>query len=366
MEMQPVMILAGGTGGHVFPALAVATELRQRGVPIIWVGTEKGIESKVVPAAGFQLAYMHVQGLRGKGLIQYLRAPIIISKALLEGLHIVKKYNPCALLGMGGFVSGPCGLIGVILRKPLIIHEQNAVVGLTNRILAPLSKVMFTGFPIQYKKARSEYTGNPVRNELMSMAEPTVRLTRPGKRKRLLIIGGSLGSLALNTVLPVAIKILSQTMQIDVWHQTGANKRERVVWSYQQDDMHVQVDEFINDMSKAYAWADLIICRSGAITLAELAAVGLGSILVPYPYAVDDHQTANARSFVEQGAACLLPESEMTAEKLASLLQTILLDEKRLVEMAKAAKKLSQTNASKRVANACMDACGCHESGEKK
>ncbi len=363
MDMQPVMILAGGTGGHVFPALAVANELKQRGVPIIWVGTEKGIEARVVPAAGISLVLMHVQGLRGKGLIQYLRAPIIIVKALLEGLRIVRKYQPCALLGMGGFVSGPCALIGVLLRKPLIIHEQNAVVGLTNRILAPLSKIMFTGFPIRHKKTRLEYSGNPVRSELMSMADPKVRLNRAGKHKRLLIIGGSLGALALNNLLPEVIKILSQTMPIDVWHQTGVNKRERVLWSYQQHDLHVQVDEFIEDMAKAYAWADLIVCRSGAITLAEIAAVGLGSVLVPFPYAVDDHQTANARSYVEADAACLLSESELTAEKLAMLLKTLLADDQRLISMAQAAKKLGQINASKRVADACMDACGCVMAG---
>ena len=352
------MILAGGTGGHVFPALAVAKELKQRGVPVIWVGTEKGIEAKVVPAAGFSLALMHVQGLRGKGIKQYFRAPFIVAKAMLEGLKIMRKYKPCALLGMGGFVSGPCAIVGVMFRKPLIIHEQNAVIGLTNRILAPLSDIMFTGFPVQSKKASVEYCGNPVRNELMSMADPKVRLNRSDKRKRLLIVGGSLGALALNELLPQAVKIICESMQIDVWHQTGANKRERVLWSYQQQDLHVQVDEFIDDMAKAYAWADLIVCRSGAITLAELAAVGLGSVLVPYPYAVDDHQTANAHSYVQANAACLLSESEATADKLAKLLMTLLSDQQRLLSMANAAKKLGQINASKRVADACMNACG--------
>ena len=358
MSGRPVMILAGGTGGHVFPALAVARELKQRGVPVIWVGTERGIEARVVPSAGFSLALVHVQGLRGKGMKQYLRAPFIIAKAMLEGLKIIRKYKPCAVLGMGGFVSGPCALVGVIFRKPLIIHEQNAVIGLTNRILAPLSEIMFTGFPIKSKKASIEYCGNPVRNELMSMADPKVRLNRSDKRKRLLIVGGSLGALALNELLPQTVKIISDSMQIDVWHQTGANKRERVLWSYQQQDIHAQVDEFIDDMAKAYAWADLIVCRSGAITLAEIAAVGLGSVLVPYPYAVDDHQTANAHSYVQANAACLLSESEITAEKLAKLLTTLLSDNERLLSMANAAKKLGQINASKRVADACMDACG--------
>lgn len=359
MTMSPVMILAGGTGGHVFPALAVAKELKQRGVPIIWVGTEKGLEAKVVPAAGFTLTLMHVQGLRGKGVRQYVRAPLIIARALMEGLKIVRKYQPCALLGMGGFVSGPCALMGVMLRKPLIIHEQNAVLGLTNRILAPLCKRMFTGFPIQHKKSNSEFSGNPVRKELMTMAEPVMRLNREDDHKRILIVGGSLGALALNNVMPEAVKIVTQSMKIKVRHQTGANKRERVLWSYQQDDLNAQVDEFIDDMSKAYAWADIIICRSGAITLAEIAAVGLASILVPYPYAVDDHQTENARSYVEANAACMMPESELTAENLAESLLTLLSDENKLLSMAEAAKTLGNNNASKIVADACIDMGGC-------
>jgi len=364
MSTQPVMILAGGTGGHVFPALAVAKELKQRGVSVIWVGTEKGIESKVVPAAGFSLTLMHVQGLRGKGIKQYIRAPLIIARALTESLKIVREYKPCALLGMGGFVSGPCALIGIIFGKPLIIHEQNAILGLTNRILAPLSKRMFIGFPVKDAKARMEYCGNPVRKELMSLADPKVRLNRNKDRKRLLIVGGSLGSLSLNNILPQAVKILSQAMHIDVWHQTGANKRERVLWSYQQEDLHAQVDEFIEDMPKAYGWADLIVCRSGAITLAEIAAVGLASVLVPYPYAVDDHQTANAKSYVEANAASLIPESEMTAEKLAEVLKALLSDDEKLLNMALAAKSLGQNNASQIVADACMQACGSEATGE--
>lgn len=364
MATQPVMILAGGTGGHVFPALAVAKELKQRGVSVIWVGTEKGIEAKVVPAAGFSLTLMHVQGLRGKGIKQYLLAPLIVARALTESLKIVRKYKPCALLGMGGFVSGPCALIGVLFGKPLIIHEQNAILGLTNRILAPLSKRMFIGFPVKNNKTRMEYCGNPVRKELMSLADPKVRLNRNKDRKRLLIIGGSLGSLTLNNILPQAVKILEQTMNIDVWHQTGANKRERVLWSYQQHDLHAQVDEFIDDMPKAYGWADLIVCRSGAITLAEIAAVGLASVLVPYPYAVDDHQTANAQSYVEANAASLLPETEITAERLAEVLQALLSDEQKLMSMALAAKSLGQKNASQVVADACIQACGSQVTGE--
>lgn len=365
MAMQPVMILAGGTGGHVFPALAVANELRDRGVPIIWVGTNKGIEARVVPAADFSLTIMSVQGLRGKGFLQYIRAPLIIMKALYESLAILLKYKPCVLLGMGGFVAGPCALVGVLLRKPLIIHEQNAIVGLTNRILAPLSRIMFTGFPIQYKKRQLEYCGNPVRSKLMSIESPEKRLAGRGNTKRLLIVGGSQGAASLNKFVPQALANISSSIQVDVWHQTGANRREATLERYQQSNLQVKVDEFIDDIDQAYAWADLIVCRSGAITLAEVAAVGLGSVLVPYPYAVDDHQTANALIYVEAGAAKLIPESEMSAEKLAEMLLTLLSCSEQLMNMACAAKKLVQGNASKRVADECMIACGCQMVGEQ-
>ncbi len=357
--MRPVMILAGGTGGHVFPALAVANELRDRGVPIIWVGTVKGIEAKVVPAEGFSLVTMSVQGLRKKGMTQYLRAPLIIMQALYESFRIVLKHKPCALLGMGGFVSGPCALIGVLLRKPLIIHEQNAIVGLTNKILSPLSRMMFTGFPIQYKKQKIEFTGNPVRKNLIGLADPKERLAHREGVKRLLVIGGSQGSVALNKVMPQAIQILSESMNVEVWHQCGTFGYEQTENDFQHLSIKSNVEPFIENVDKAYEWADLIVCRSGAITLAEIASVGIASILVPYPHAVDDHQTENARSYVSAGASCLVAEDDLTPEKLSGVIKSILEDDLKLINMACAAKKLSHINASKRVAEECMHACGC-------
>ncbi len=354
--MQPVMILAGGTGGHVFPALAVANELRDRGVPVIWVGTQKGIESRVVPEAGFSLAIMSVQGLRGKGWLQYLRAPLILFQALYESLLIVLKYKPCALLGMGGFVAGPCALIGVLLRKPLIIHEQNAIVGLTNRILAPLSRTMFTGFPVTSNKRNLEYCGNPVRSHLLNIPAPQQRLSGRDSTKRILIIGGSQGAASLNNYMPGALQTVCSTLAIEVWHQTGKNRKEAVVNEYKQYQVQAKVEEFIDNVDQAYSWADLIVCRSGAITLAEVAAVGLASVLVPYPYAVDDHQTENAKRYVEAGAAQLMHEAEMSSEKMAELLLN-LLNESTLLKMACAAKSLNSGNASKRVADECMNAC---------
>lgn len=352
--MRPVMILAGGTGGHVFPALAIANELQGRGVPVVWVGTEKGIESKLVPDAGFPLLTMHVQGLRRKGLLQYLSAPIIIIRALSESIKIVVKHKPCVLLGMGGFVAGPCSLIGVLLRKPLIIHEQNSVLGLTNRILAPLCKKMFTGFPIIDNRKKVEFCGNPVRKDLRNIEEPDTRLADRSGPKRILIIGGSQGAAALNEIVPSAIEILSASMPIEVWHQTGKGRMQDVVMAYQKFTSEVRVSEFVDDMAEAYRWADLIICRSGAITLAEIAAVGLASVLVPYPYAVDDHQTSNAQSFVTAGAASLVAESDLNASNLAELLTKLLNDSKQLVSMACAAKKLGTGNASQKIADECM------------
>ena len=353
------MILAGGTGGHVFPALAVANELRDRGVPVIWVGTEKGIESRVVPDAGFSLITMSVQGLRRKGILQYIKAPLIILQAMYESFRIVMRYKPCALLGMGGFVAGPCALIGVLFRKPLIIHEQNAIVGLTNRILSPLSSMMFTGFPIQYKKRKIEYSGNPVRSNLTTIDDPEDRLKNRGNCKRLLVLGGSQGSSALNRVIPEAVELMGKSIDLEVWHQTGASGFQEVTNAYQQAEIKSNVATFIDDVDQAYAWADLIVCRSGAITLAEIASVGLGSILVPYPHAVDDHQTANAKSYVAAGASYLMSETDLSSEKLANLLANILVDDSRLMKMACAAKELGKINASKRVADECMHACGC-------
>ncbi|MEM8845211.1 MAG: undecaprenyldiphospho-muramoylpentapeptide beta-N-acetylglucosaminyltransferase [Pseudomonadota bacterium] len=352
--MRPVMILAGGTGGHVFPALAVANKLHDRGVPIIWVGTEKGIESRVVPAAGFQLLTMRVQGLRRKGFMQYVRAPIIILQALIESLKIIVTHKPCVLLGMGGFVAGPCALVGVLLRKPLVIHEQNSILGLTNRILAPICNKMFTGFPILKDKKKVEYSGNPVRESLTTISIPEVRLKDRTSAKRILVIGGSLGAMALNKIIPQAIEKISSTMQVEVWHQTGKDRNKEVLNNYLKFTEDARVNEFIDDMSEAYQWADLIICRSGAITLAEVATVGLGAVLIPYPYAVDDHQTANARNFVSAGAAYLVSESDLNPYNLAELLISLLDNPKQLLAMSCAAKKLSAENASQRIADECI------------
>lgn len=362
--IRPVMILAGGTGGHVFPALAVAKQLREQDVPVIWVGTERGIEYRVVPEAGFKLVTMQIQGLRGKGLKYYLQAPFIIIKALWQALIIILRHKPSVLLGMGGFVTGPCGLMAVLMRKPLVLHEQNAIMGLTNRILAPLAKKVFAGFI--YDSDKIEFCGNPVRNELLTIDNPETRFAKRDNSKiRVLIIGGSQGSKALNKVVPEALVSIADEYDLEVCHQTGVGVHNAVRRAYASapdklQQAQVQVYEFINDMQTAYDWADLVICRSGAMTLAEIASVGLGAILVPYPYAVDDHQTINAQQFVEQGAACLIAEQKLTANRLASLLQEIL-SNGQYRQMASQAKALANMNAAKRVAQVCMHLAGLED-----
>ena len=356
--MKLVMILAGGTGGHVFPALAVANELRDRGMQIVWVGTEKGIESRIVPAAGYDLTTMQVEGLRRKGFLQYLRLPLIVLPAVFQSLRILLHYKPCVLLGMGGFVAGPCAIVGVMLRTPLVIHEQNSIIGLTNRILAPFSKIMFTGFPVQRKRSRTEYCGNPVRKSLLDIVSPAQRFANRSGPKRILVLGGSQGSLSLNSSVPDALELLARNCPIEVWHQTGASGLDIVRSKYSNSGVKANVEAFINEMEKAYAWADLVVCRSGAITLAEVAIVGLGAVLVPYPYAVDDHQTANAQIYVDEGAAFLMPEDELTSQKLADLLQELLGNPKQLLEMALAARRIGKAKASERVADECMKQCG--------
>ena len=258
------------------------------------------------------------------------------------------------MLGMGGFVAGPCALMGVLLRKPLIIHEQNSIIGLTNRILLPLCSKMFTGFPIMESNNKVEYSGNPVRKNLTKLADPEARLKERTGTKRLLIIGGSLGANTLNKIVPQAIEKLSRTVQVEVWHQAGKDRAQQVSENYKKFTTRARATEFIEDMNEAYQWADLIICRSGAITLAEIATIGLGAVLIPYPYAVDNHQTSNARSFVNVGAAYLMPEADLKSDNLAELLIGLLNNSKQLIAMASAAKKLSAENASQQIADECM------------
>lgn len=348
-----VLIMAGGTGGHVFPALAVADELRRRGVEVAWLGTVAGLEARVVPAANIPFHTLQVSGLRGKGMRSWLMAPLQLFRAFRQAYAQIRELNPHAVLGMGGFTAGPGGVCAWLQHRPLIIHEQNAIPGLTNRLLSFIARRVLVAFPGALPAARAEVVGNPVRAEIAAMPAPEIRFANRQGPLRLLILGGSLGALALNQIVPKALARLPD-IECSIWHQTGKQGYEETQAAYQAQARDVRVVPFIEDMASAYAWADLVICRAGALTIAELALAGLGAVLVPYPHAVDDHQTHNARYLVERQAAILLPQTELSEDRLATLLADLLPDRGRLQAMAVAARSLAQPQATQAVAEALL------------
>ncbi|MEE8321496.1 MAG: undecaprenyldiphospho-muramoylpentapeptide beta-N-acetylglucosaminyltransferase [Gammaproteobacteria bacterium] len=358
MQPRPVLIMAGGTGGHIYPALAVADYLRQKGVPLFWLGTAKGLESRVVPQNGYQLLTINISGLRGKGILKWMMAPVILGLALFQSLLILFKRRPSVVLGMGGFVSGPGGLAAWLMRVPLYIHEQNAVAGLTNRMLAPMADIVMEAFPGAFKALPNvKVTGNPVRPGLFEIISPEQRLRdREKNNLRLLVLGGSQGALVLNRIIPEVIGSVGNDFQIEVWHQSGDRHFESTVTRYQTLCIQGKIVPFIEDMTEAYAWADIVICRAGALTVAELAAVGVASVLVPYPYAVDDHQTANALYLSDNDGAILIAESDLTCDILARTLSELINSHTKLIEMAKKARLLAQPLATKTVAEMCLEA----------
>jgi len=361
---RPVLIMAGGTGGHVFPALAVAAELTGLGVSVAWLGTDQGLEARVVPAAGYSLTAIRVSGLRGKGLLRVLFAPFMLAVAMLQALRVFLRLRPLAVLGMGGFAAGPGGLVAWLLRRPLLIHEQNSVPGLTNRLLAPLARVVLEGFPGSLPTSRRAVAvGNPVRAPIAALAAPESRFAGRSGALHLLVIGGSLGAQALNRVLPQAIARLPVELRPQVHHQTGQAEVSGVQQSYRELGCEARVEAFIEDMAAAYAWADLVVCRAGALTVAELAAAGVGSILVPYPHATDDHQTGNAHYLADAGAALLMPQSQLTSDWLADTLARFARQRDTLLAMARRARELARPDAARRVALLCLDAAGIAAAG---
>ncbi|MDE2089010.1 MAG: undecaprenyldiphospho-muramoylpentapeptide beta-N-acetylglucosaminyltransferase [Gammaproteobacteria bacterium] len=354
---RPILIMAGGTGGHVFPALAVAECLRARGVPVTWLGTRRGLEARVVPGADFPIDWIWVGGLRGKGALTLGLAPFKLALAFLQALSIMARRRPAAVLGMGGFVTGPGGVVAWLLRRPLLIHEQNALPGLTNRWLARLATRVMEAFPGSLPaRYRPVSTGNPVRAAIAALDSPERRLSARAGATQLLVLGGSLGAQVFNETVPEALGRLLPEHRPRVWHQTGRRHLEAARERYRKVGLQVRLEDFIEDMAAAYAWADLVLCRAGALTVAELAAAGVGAILVPYPHAVDDHQTHNARYLAQAGAALLLPQAQMTAERLAELLGTLGRDRARLQAMARAARALAKPDAAERVAELCLQA----------
>ena len=349
-------VMAGGTGGHVFPALAVAETLRAQGVQVFWIGTRQGMESRLVPEHGFEMEWIRIEGLRGKGLGQMLKAPFKLAGALWQARAILARRRPALVLGMGGFASGPGGLAARALGIPLIVHEQNFVPGLTNQWLARIATRVFEAFPGSFPAARGAVaTGNPVRQVIVDLPAPRVRFAGRAGAPRLLVLGGSLGAQALNEMLPPALAALPVESRPEVRHQAGERTLETARAAYRAAGIAAEVTPFIGDMAEAYAWADLVVCRSGALTVSELAAAGVASMLVPYPFAVDDHQVGNARYLADAGAARLVIQRDLSVVGLTALLTDLLSDRARLLTMAEAARGRAQPDACARIAAACLE-----------
>ena len=346
------MIMAGGTGGHVYPALAVAHELQRRGHAIVWMGAPDSFESRTVPKHGFPIELVRVSGLRGKGLVKLLLAPLLIARAMLDAWAALRKREPAVVLGMGGFAAGPGGLVARLWGVPLVIHEQNAAAGLTNRWLARIAQRVLEAFPQTFAGART--VGNPVRAEIQAVAEPGARLAGRAGRAHVLVIGGSQGARALNERVPEALALLAPAERPEVRHQAGRTL-EVAQAAYARAGVTASVEAFIDDMAAAYAWADLVVCRAGASTVAELAAAGVGAVLVPFPAAVDDHQTRNGEYLVRAGAAVLIPEARLSAAKLAETLRGLLADRARLLAMAQAARGAAWSQAERVIADVVLE-----------
>ena len=355
IEKRPIIVMAGGTGGHVFPAIAVANHLRQQGEQIIWMGTQAGIEARLVPEAGFPIEWLRVQGLRGKGLLVKALAPMKLLQACWQALNILRQHKPRAVLGMGGFVAGPGGLMAYLLRIPLIIHEQNAVMGLTNRWLSRIASACYFAFPEAAQGVKnSQVVGNPVRPEILSIEDPQTRLQQRDMPLRILVIGGSLGAKTLNEVIPKALQRLAKNEKVEVLHQCGEKHLKATQDLYRQCDIDAEIKAFITDMSEAFVWSDLVICRAGALTVAELSAAGIASILVPFPFAVDDHQFVNASFLERAGAALLVRDDAFTAEWLSQQLQEFIDHRERLLQMACQARSVAYSDATEQVAQGVL------------
>ena len=351
-----VLLMAGGTGGHVYPALAVAERLRAEGHEVTWLGVRQGLEADLVPRSGIPICYVKLTGLRGKGFVGWLSAPFRLLMSLVQSIVIIKRYRPRVVLGMGGFVAGPGGLAAWLLRCPLLIHEQNAIPGLTNRLLAVLANQVLEAFSGTFaERYAAVHTGNPIRAELNQVPPPDQRFGGRTGAPRLLVLGGSQGAARLNAVVPAAVANMIGDSKIEIRHQCGGRHVQTTQLAYQSRNLKVELLPFIEDMAEAYAWADLVIGRAGAMTVCELAAVGAAAILVPYPYAVDDHQSANARLLVDVGAAVLIPEEKLTPELLGQTVKQLFLTRDRLLNMAKAARSKAVIDAATRVAGHCLE-----------
>jgi len=377
---RSILIMAGGTGGHIFPALAVADILRAQGWLVTWLGAPHSMEAELVPKHGYDMAWVQFSGVRGKGLLRKLMLPINLLVALWQSATAIFRHRPDVMLGMGGYITFPGGMMAALLRRPLVIHEQNSIAGLSNRILARIAQRVLSGFPNVLSNAA--WCGNPVRSSIAELSDPHTRYMARSGTLNMLVVGGSLGAKALNEALPKALALLMEQDQLNgntplpnplpqagegdkgslrecpfnVVHQTGKQHFEAVQQLYRQAGVQADIRPFLDDMAACYAAADVVICRAGALTIAELATAGVASILIPFPFAVDDHQTHNARFLSERNAAILLPQSELNAEKLAQLLRE--LTREKLLAMAQQARDVAKTDAAQQVAQVCAELAG--------
>jgi UDP-N-acetylglucosamine--N-acetylmuramyl-(pentapeptide) pyrophosphoryl-undecaprenol N-acetylglucosamine transferase len=357
---RTVLIMAGGTGGHIFPALAAARVLRERGFEPVWLGTEHGMEARLVPPAKIAMEWISFSGVRGKGLKTWLLAPFRLARAVGQSMQVIKRRRPDVVLGAGGFVSGPGGIAAWLLKKPLVIHEQNAVAGMTNKMLARVATRVLEAFPKSFPAAiQAQAVGNPVRREIVNVQAPRERFADRQGPIRLFVFGGSQGSARLNSTVPAALALLPESLRPQVVHQAGERHFQSTSQSYTELGVTAEVRAFIDDMAHAYTWCDLVICRSGALTVSELAAAGIGAVFVPFALAVDDHQTKNAQFLVQADAGVLIAERDLTPQRLADELQKLLVAGRaRLSVMAQNARSQAIVDADVRLADACVAASG--------
>ncbi|HEX9451726.1 MAG TPA: undecaprenyldiphospho-muramoylpentapeptide beta-N-acetylglucosaminyltransferase [Burkholderiales bacterium] len=348
--MKTILVMAGGTGGHIFPALAVAEQLRDKGWRIVWLGSRVGMESKLVPQYGFEIEWVRFSGLRGKGLLRMVLLPLNLLIAFWQSARAIFRVRPDVVLGMGGYISFPGGMMAAALARPLVLHEQNSVAGLANKVLARVADRILVAFPNALKNA--EWTGNPVRRDIAELPVPEQRFRNRTGNLKILVVGGSLGAEVLNEMVPRALALIPQTQRPEVTHQAGEKHLAMLERAYRDAGVSATTLAFIRDMSHAYATADVVICRAGALTVSELAAAGIASVLVPFPSAVDDHQTFNARYLADRSAAVLLPQAELTPRKLADLLLGF--TREKLLDMANRARALGKPDAAQIVAGHCM------------
>ncbi|MEW6512946.1 MAG: undecaprenyldiphospho-muramoylpentapeptide beta-N-acetylglucosaminyltransferase [Pseudomonadota bacterium] len=349
--MKTIVIMAGGTGGHIMPGLAVADTLRDAGWKVVWMGNPDGMEARLVPARKYDMTWVRFSALRGKGVLRKLLLPFNLLRGFWQAWQAFGRIRPNVVLGMGGFISFPGGMMAALRGIPLVLHEQNSIAGLANKVLAGVADRVLTGFPEVFKKG--QWIGNPVRRNIAVLPAPSLNYAQRGEeRLHVLVLGGSLGAQALNDTVPKAMAQLPEDERPEVVHQSGEKHLEALRAAYAAAGVKGHTVAFIEDMAGAYAWADLVICRAGALTIAELACAGVASILVPFPHAVDDHQTTNARFLASAGAAILLPQNELTPERLALIRD---LKRPQLLEMAEKARALAMPAATETVANICME-----------